>query len=142
MTLTEQWRKGELPEGFYYIADGAEVTIDYYLCDYWERHFDSDVQQVLAPVPRYEELEELKIDNHNLKAWIKHFQPKYKKMEKENQQLKALLKKLHRDAQEIVLYSHDIADIDQEDWFTISRRQADVANNIAKDIYNAIGEKK
>ena len=60
MTLTEQWRKGELPEGFYYVDDGAEVTIDYYLCDYWERHFDSDVHQVLAPVPSYEECQKLK----------------------------------------------------------------------------------
>lgn len=52
-SLTEQWKNGELPEGFYYVADSAEVTIDYYLCDYWERHFDSDIQQVLAPVPNY-----------------------------------------------------------------------------------------
>ena len=53
--LTEQWKKGELPEGFYYVSDGAEITIDYYLCDYWERHFDSDVTEVLAPVPSYDE---------------------------------------------------------------------------------------
>ena len=53
--LTEQWKKGQLPEGFYFVDDGAEVTIDYYLCDYWERNFDSYVQQVLAPVPSYEE---------------------------------------------------------------------------------------
>ena len=52
-SLTEQWKNGELPEGFYYVADSAEVTIDYYLCDHWERHFDSDIQQVLAPVPNY-----------------------------------------------------------------------------------------
>ena len=51
--LTELWKKGELPEGFYFVDDGAEVTIDYYLCDYWERHFDSYVQQVLAEVPDY-----------------------------------------------------------------------------------------
>lgn len=57
--LTEKWKNGELLEGFYYITDGAEVTIDYYLCDYWERHFDSDVQQVLAPVPSYDHFVEL-----------------------------------------------------------------------------------
>ena len=60
MTLTEQWRKGELKEGFYYVTDGAELTIDYYLCDYWEKHFDSDVQEVLAPVPSYEEWQHAK----------------------------------------------------------------------------------
>ena len=67
MTLTEQWTKGELPEGFYYVDDGAEVTIDYYLCDYWERHFDRDVHQVLAPVPSYEEYQKLKTENKALK---------------------------------------------------------------------------
>lgn len=57
--LTEQWKRGELEEGFYFVDDGAEATIDYYLCDYWERHFDSYVQQVLAPVPNYGEWKSL-----------------------------------------------------------------------------------
>lgn len=56
--LTEQWKKGELSEGIYYVTDGEEVTIDYYLCDYWERNFYSDIQQVLAKVPSYGEWQE------------------------------------------------------------------------------------
>ena len=59
--LTEQWRKGELKEGFYYINDSnKDVSIDYYLCDYWERHFDSEILEVLAPVPSGEEWQQLK----------------------------------------------------------------------------------
>ena len=79
--LTEQWKKGELPEGFYFVSDGAEVTIDYYLCDYWERHFDKSVQHVLAPVPSYEEWqasyncmlenEVLRLENAQLKELLK-----------------------------------------------------------------------
>lgn len=66
LSLTELWQKGELQEGFYFVSDGAEITIDYYLCDYWERHFDSDVQQVLAPVPSYEEWDKLNNTCHEL----------------------------------------------------------------------------
>lgn len=79
--LTEQWKKGELPEGFYFVNDGAEVTIDYYLCDYWERHFGWDVQQVIAPVPSYDEWkasyncmlenEVLRLKNAQLKELLK-----------------------------------------------------------------------
>lgn len=67
--LTEQWKKGELPEGFYFINDGAEITIDYYLCDYWERHFDSDVQQVLAQVPSYDEWKAAQEQLHKEGIW-------------------------------------------------------------------------
>ena len=121
MTLTEQWKKGELEEGFYYfkIPDGAiEIASEYRLIRY-NLTKDADKIEVLAPVPSYEELEELKIDNHNLKAWIKHFQPKYKKMEKENQQLKKLLCKC-----KFELMGHYT-----EDW------------SLMIEIDNAIGEK-
>ena len=64
--LTDKWKKGEIPEGFYYVNDGAEVTIDYYLCDYWERHFDSDIQKVLDKVPSYDEWDKLNNACHEL----------------------------------------------------------------------------
>lgn len=83
-SLTEQWKKGELPEGFYYIIDDEEVIIDYYLCDYWERHFDSDVHQVLAPVPCYKELQEKQKS-------LKVLAEAYCKEKEENRQLKELL---------------------------------------------------
>lgn len=87
--LTEQWKKGELPEGFYYVNDGAEVTIDYYLCDYWERHFDYGVQQVLAPVPSYEEWME---KTKSLKVLAKA----YCKEKQKNDEIKELLKECRR----------------------------------------------
>ena len=83
--LTEQWKRGELPEGFYFVDDGAEVTIDYYLCDYWERHFDSYVKQVLAEVPDYIEW----------KNYVNGYNEEHKynlKLIEENAELKELLK--------------------------------------------------
>ena len=147
--LTEQWKKGELEQGWYYINSG---DIDYKYSKYNSADFfvtpHEDIKEVLAPVPSYEEWQatetsiaynELAEENEELKTENKWYSEQLNESVKQYDNLKELLKKLHREVQEIVLYSHDIEDIDQEDWFTISRRQADIANNIAKDIYNAIG---
>lgn len=96
-SLTEQLKKGELESGKEYwvrLTDEWKNSIEqvYFNGEDFERFDIDDIEEVLAPVPSYEELEELKIDNHSLKAWIKNFQPKYKEMEKEKQQLKELLK--------------------------------------------------
>ena len=60
--LTEQWKKGELPEGHYYIKTRSETIIDEYIQWYKDHGIPSEksfayfnVQQVLAPVPSYEE---------------------------------------------------------------------------------------
>lgn len=60
--LTEQWKKGELPEGHYYIKTRSETNIDEYIQWYKDHGIPSkksfayfNVQQVLAPVPSYEE---------------------------------------------------------------------------------------
>jgi len=60
--LTEQWKKGELPEGHYYIKTRSETNIDEYIQWYKDHGIPSEksfayfnVQQVLAPVPSYEE---------------------------------------------------------------------------------------
>jgi len=54
-TYTEQWREGTLPEGFYYVNG---KWINYYSKD--DGHFDDGgVEEVLAPVPSYEEYKRL-----------------------------------------------------------------------------------
>jgi hypothetical protein len=70
--LTEQWKKGELPYGYYYIKtiSGGEVIDRYYrdctdydLCEYgdvWENRFEDEIKEVLAPVPSYVEWNQLK----------------------------------------------------------------------------------
>lgn len=64
--LTELWKKGELPEGYYYIKTRSETNIDEYIQWYKDHGIPSEksfayfnVQQVLAPVPSYDELQNM-----------------------------------------------------------------------------------
>ena len=92
--LTEQWKKGELLEGFYYVkvkevianypllADCVEGLSYTYFLDY-----EDYVTEVLAPVPSYDEWEklnwyagngveenqELKMENAQLKELLKEW---------------------------------------------------------------------
>lgn len=64
MTLTEQWKKGELPVGWYYVkkVNGQEDIAECYkVTDVISNvshtlfEFSEDIEQVLAKVPSYEE---------------------------------------------------------------------------------------
>lgn len=67
--LTEQWKKGELPLGDYYIKLwGGEITTDTWDIDGWQ-YFNKkgdEVVEVLAPVPSYEEWDILNNACHEL----------------------------------------------------------------------------
>lgn len=58
--LTEQWKKGELPEGYYYVKDGKNMIAEY-LDGYFYNDgnpmtsFSGGVDEVLAEVPDYVE---------------------------------------------------------------------------------------
>ena len=65
-TLTEQWRNGTLPENWYYIhLESKWGNIDYITINYcdedgvFEEYPDEDIKEVLAPVPSYDEYNEL-----------------------------------------------------------------------------------
>lgn len=65
-TLTEQWKNGELEEDFYYVKNKSYlgVEIDYYPVlhggiKYWSGCDDEDIEEVLAPVPFYDQFVEL-----------------------------------------------------------------------------------
>ena len=100
MTLTDKWKKGELPYGYYYIKtiSGGEVIDRYYrdctdydLCEYgnvWENRFEDEIIEVLAPVPSYEEWQQLRKFLEDFNALD---------VAKENQQLKELLKECRDD---------------------------------------------
>ena len=64
--LTERWRKGKLPENWYYVHlksnwGGIDcITINY--CDedgVFEEYPDEDIKEVLASVPTYAEFKDL-----------------------------------------------------------------------------------
>lgn len=84
MTLTEQWKKGELSIGVYYIKHCGDYETDQWHGDYWENSWSENVEEVLAPVPSYEEWQEL-IDK---KYWCN---ARAKNLLEKNQHLKELL---------------------------------------------------
>lgn len=90
--LTEQWKKGELPEGHYYIKDGeniiAELLDGYFYNDGQPMtSFTGGVDEVIEQVPSYEEWqasyncmlenEVLRLKNANLKELLRECRNKW-----------------------------------------------------------------
>lgn len=77
--LTEQWKKGELPSGWYYVqlqegvyADNVKsIIMDYYteFCDFMKHPYL--IEEVLAPVPSYDEWQAKLEENAQLKELLK-----------------------------------------------------------------------
>lgn len=88
--LTEQWKKGELKPNTYYckIKDNDYIfRLNYeqgmFFDYFWERMEYDDIEKVLAPVPSYEEWQQMK-------AFCEEFNAL--NVAVENQKLKELLK--------------------------------------------------
>lgn len=88
-TLTEQWREGKLPEGWYYtiikgFTDKEKMMIDYFIPEL--NHFEIKptrcIKEVLAPVPSYDE--------------YKRLQEQLKDAEKTKYDLELIIKRLKR----------------------------------------------
>ena len=103
--LTEQWKKGKLPDGWYYtkLWKGCNV-IDKFIGNQFLRYDDSDIVEVFAPVPSYEEWQKLLSDQLALKSYESpeiqkilidwrtgELDRKFNKLEAENTKLKELL---------------------------------------------------
>lgn len=89
MTLTEQWKKGELKDGYYYAEDGGEELIIHIQGkngSVMGDDFDlkaTDWIKPIAPVPSYEEYDIMKYRSSRFS--VRHF-------EAENQRLKSYLR--------------------------------------------------
>lgn len=134
MTLTEQWKKGELDEGFYYVKDG-ENTIAEYIDGYFYNNgqpmtsFSGGVDEVLAPVPSYDEwvyLHKARNDAHEI----------VESLTQENQQLKGLLKECRNEIDKAKNILTEDTNIDNTVIAHATLRK------ILTKIDNAIGEKK
>ena len=102
--LTELWKKGELPEGDYYIKrrNGSTLYDNIDSSGVWRNSIDEDIVEVLAEVPSYEEYQQLLSDqlaknegieiNAELESRLKKTQELELELRKENEQLKELLK--------------------------------------------------
>lgn len=90
--LTAQWKKGELPEGHYYIKTRSETNIDEYIQWYKDHGIPSEksfayfnVTEVLAEVPDY-------VEWRNMVNCACEEHEANKRFIEENAQLKELLK--------------------------------------------------
>ena len=123
-TLTEQWKKGELESGFYYVylkyLEMFDIAGSSTLSGILERGNENSIE-VLAPVPSYEEWQEKQKS-------LKVLAETYCKEKEENQKLKELLNECKH---MIIAYSinHD----------TFAKEKV---IDTVKQIDNAIGEKK
>ena len=105
-TLTDKWKKGELPEGHYYVKDGeniiAELLDGYFYNDGQPMtSFSGGVDEVLEPVPSYEKWQEYKDTNDSMFDTIKMLNKDNYKLEKENSRLKELLKLVARNREDL-----------------------------------------
>ena len=75
-TLTEQWREGTLPDGYYYTKGAFDDDIYISHLDYEiEEDKRLPVEEVLAPVPSYEEYKELVSKTDKLEKMAFHYTP-------------------------------------------------------------------
>ena len=151
MTLTEQWKKGELPYGYYYIKtiSGGEVIDRYYrdctdydLCEYgdvWENRFEDEIKEVLAPVPSYEEWKT--VFNCANKYEVEYIEcaNDYENVKKENAQLHKFLEEFN--ALDVAKENQQLKELLKEvrdEWVIYKPYDR---NQLCKRITNAIGEK-
>ena len=92
MTLTEQWKKGERPEGYYYIKlpSGKMEIISHDSFQYLESETIKNKTEVLAPVPSYEDWQELNKQRNQFIRDIKDLAH----IQEENQRLKDVISKM------------------------------------------------
>ena len=102
--LTEQWKKGELPEGHYYIKTHSETNIDEYIQWYKDHGIPSEksfayfnVTEVLDKVPSYE------VWMEKTKS-LKVLAEAYCKEKQQNKQLKELLKECREVIKNVDMY--------------------------------------
>ena len=92
--LTGKWKNGELESGYYYVIVKEEFSnrIDFYnsSATIWSYHSNDVINQVLAPVPSYEEWKFASEQLNKNGTW--YTERSYKELKKENQKLKELLK--------------------------------------------------
>lgn len=99
--LTKQWKKGELPDGWYYVKDKRDIIRIDYFADVWDYTDVDEVNEVLAEVPSYEEWQTSEKYNKYLEEKIKIYERKdkqatetsiaYNELLEENAILKRLL---------------------------------------------------
>lgn len=102
--LTEQWKKGELEDGYYYVK--LKGDRDYMLLrddNHWYEFgwdcwfFDDDIVEILAEIPSYEEWQKMKEQRNQLIRDVKdlaYIQEEKAKLKEDYNRLGKLLQKM------------------------------------------------
>lgn len=134
MTLTEQWNKGKLPEGDYYIKrrNGYLLYDNIDTQGVWRNSIDEDIEEVLAPIPSYEEWQELLKQRNQLIRDVKDLAY----IQEENQQLNKRLLDMMDLLQKSYFYLNAVADK------KVKTEHLEQIKTLTVLIDNVIGEKK
>ena len=140
-TLTEQWKKGELESGWYYVkgADGLiGMMSDYALYRVNLEHPDNEIT-LLAKMPTYEEWHNAQEQLYKDGIW--YTERSYKELKKENAQLHKFLEEFN--ALEVAKENQKLKELLRE----CREASLDYGNHSGNyELYdridNAIGEKK
>jgi hypothetical protein len=92
VSLTEQWKKGELEAGIYYIKTKDGIENDGFDGKEFGFFSDMEIDQILGKVPSYEEWQELSKQRNQLIRDVKDLAY----IQEENQRLKDLLKECYK----------------------------------------------
>ena len=100
--LTEKWKNSKLEYGYYYLqTKDGEMRIDRTTCDVissvylWTQTDKDYIQEVLAPIPSYEELQKLKKDLDEYALTYKIGNDVNRLTEEENKKLKEQLEEVN-----------------------------------------------
>ena len=159
MTLTEQWEKGELKTGDYYVKPRNGQVFVYHI-NHSVKHIyhnhAGEIKEVLAEVPTFEELRANQKWIKSLEEKIKIYERKdkqatetsiaYNELVKKNEELKEILERHKKATAKAQIRSCDLEIINQrlKELLRECRELYDELNylNMVEKIDNAIGEKK
>lgn len=89
--LTEDWEAGKLPAGWYYLKlENGEIELQNNCIGGFLMSCNNRVIQILAPVPTYDEYKAMQEQLNKEGTWYTEIS--YKKIKKENNQLRDLLR--------------------------------------------------
>lgn len=93
--LTEDWKAGKLPAGCYYLKlENGEIELQNNCIGGFLMSCNNRVIQILAPVPTYDEYKAMQEQLNKEGVWYTKIS--YKKIKKENNQLRDLLRECKR----------------------------------------------
>jgi len=116
--LTDKWKKGELPDGWYYVKDKRDIIRIDYFADVWDYTDIDEVNEVLAEVPSYEQWKSSDKLILTLMDNIKEKSDLLQRAMEKNTELKELLKECREN---IAAIDYDSSVLDREQSILLNK---------------------